>query len=102
MMIAMPATARSHFNDDIARAWAMYALAVTTEGTNVPLTQDLGRVAVAFGVGALDAYLCDAFADTLARCLKSARQHGTAIPDGYSKLALPIGPLMTDYAVNHN
>lgn len=59
-------------------------------------------MAVAFGVGALDAYLCDAFTDTLARCLKSCRRHGHAPPSGYSKLELPIGPLMTDYAVRHN
>jgi len=62
----------------------------------------MGRVAVAFGVGALDAYLCDAFTDTLARCLKSCRRKGQSPPKGYAELELPIGPLMTDYAVRHN
>lgn len=98
----MPATPRSHFDDDISRAWALHANAVSTEATDTPLALDLGRVAVAFDVGALDAYLCDAFTDTLARCLKSCRRNGHAPPPGYSKLELPIGPLMTDYAVRHN
>ena len=98
----MPATPRSHFNDDISRAWALHANAISTEVSNGPLALDVGRVAVAFGVGALDAYLCDAFTDTLARCLKSCRQNGHAPPAGYAKLELPIGPLMTDYAVRRN
>lgn len=98
----MPATPRSHFDDDISRAWALHANAVSAEPGDGPLALDIGRVAVAFGVGALDAYLCDAFTDTLARCLKSCRQNGHGPPSGYSKLELPIGPLMTDYAVRHN
>lgn len=98
----MPATARSHFDDDISRAWAMHALAAASEPTNRPLALDLGRVAVAFGVGALDAYLCDAFTDTLARCLKSCRRSGHGPSHAYGRLALPIGPLMTDYAVRNN
>jgi hypothetical protein len=98
----VPATPRSHFDEDVSRAWALHAHAVTTETADTPLALDIGRVAVAFGVGALDAYLCDAFTDTLARCLKSCRRNGHAPPSGYAKLELPIGPLMTDYAVRHN
>jgi hypothetical protein len=62
----VPATARSHFDDDIARAWALHQLAVSTDGADGPLATDVARTAVAFGVGALDAYLSDAFTDTLA------------------------------------
>ncbi len=98
----MPLTPRSHFDDDIARAWGMHTLAVNTDPTDAPLAADVGRVAVGFGVGAMDAYLCDAFTDTLARCLKSCRQNGHAPPTGYGKLELPIGPLLTDYAARHN
>lgn len=98
----MPTTPRTHFDDDISRAWALHTHAVATEGVDTPLALDIGRVALAFGVGALDAYLCDAFTDTLARCLKSCRQHAHAPPSGYAKLELPVGPLMTDYAVRHN
>lgn len=93
----MPSTPRSHFDDDISRAWALHGLAVATEHTNSALAEDTGRVAIAFGVGAMDAYLCDAFTDTLARCLKQCRREKQALPNGYKKLELPIGPLMTDY-----
>lgn len=98
----MPATARSHFDDDIARAWGMHALAVTSASTDVPLGTDVARTAVAFGVGALDAYLCDAFTDSLARCLKHCRRNGSQVPSGYARLALPLGPLLADYPVRSN
>lgn len=102
MPIAVPATARSHFNDDMARAWALHGVAVSSGATNMPLATDIARTAVAFGVGALDAYLCDAFSDTLARCLKHCRRSGDAVPAGYARLALPVGPLFNDYAVRAN
>jgi len=57
---------------------------------------------VAFGVGALDAYLCDAFADTLARCLTHCRVSGKSVPKGYAKLSLPVGPMFGNYAVRSN
>lgn len=98
----MPSTARSHFDDDIRRAWTMFDLAHATAGDDPHRSHDVGRVSVAFGVGAMDAYLCDAFADTLARCLRSCRQHGSALPDGYKKLELPVGPLMTNYRARSN
>jgi len=98
----VPATARSHFDDDIARALVMHALAGRTAPSDAPLATDVARTALAFGVGALDAYLCDAFTDTLARCLKHCRRSGAAVPSGYARLALPVGPLLTDYAVRSN
>jgi hypothetical protein len=98
----VPSTARSHFNDDIGRARAMHALAVSTSQSNATLAEDIGRVAIAFGVGAMDAYLCDAFTDTLARGLKSCRRTNRALPGSYKKLELPIGPLMTPYGQRQN
>lgn len=98
----MPSTARSHFDDDIARAWAMHTLAVSHGPTDMPLATDVARSSVAFGVGALDAYLCDAFSDTLARCLKHCRRSGSAVPSAYARLALPVGPLLENYAVRTN
>lgn len=80
----------------------MYDLAYETAGDDEPRSHDIGRVSVSFGVGAMDAYLCDAFADTLARCLRSCRQNGHVLPDGYKKLELPIGPLMTNYRARAN
>lgn len=98
----MPTTARNHFDDDISRARAVYALAVTTNQSDPTLAEDIGRVAIAFGVGAMDAYLCDAFTDTLARCLKNCRRTNRALPGGYKKLELPIGPLMIPYGKRQN
>lgn len=80
----------------------MFDLAVETTQTNTPRSDDIGRISVAFGVGATDAYLCDAFVDTLARCLRSCRQNGHNPPDGYRKLELPIGPLMAKYPARSN
>lgn len=98
----MPTTARAHFDDDIARAAAILAHARSIEPTNVPLATDLARSAIAFAVGALDAYLCDAFTDTLARCLRHCRTNSAPVPSGYAKLMLPVGPLVTAYAVRQN
>lgn len=96
----MPKTARKHFDDDIARAWALHALSAAE--TDPDLAADVARTAVAFGVGAMDAYLCDAFADTLARTLKICQRDKTDLPAAYAKLALPLGPLTKDYAVRAN
>jgi len=63
---------------------------------------DLARCAVTFGVGALDAYLCDAFVDSLARTMKQCRRDGTSLPSGYAKLALPAGPLLSSYKSRPN
>ena len=53
-------------------------------------------------MGALDAYLCDAFADSLARAMKQCRRDGKALPAGYAKLAIPAGPLLSSYKVRPN
>jgi hypothetical protein len=98
----MPSTPRKHFDDDINRAWAMHDLARATANEDIPRSDDIGRVSVAFGVGAMDAYFCDAFVDTLTRCLRSCRQNSHGPPGGYGKLELPIGPLMNDYPTRSN
>jgi hypothetical protein len=100
--VSVPKTARKHFDEDIARAWALHGLAAATQAKDADLALDAARTAVAFGVGALDAYLCDAFSDTLARSLKHSRQKRKPVPPGYQKLALPIGPLLGDYEVRDN
>jgi hypothetical protein len=98
----MPTTARKHFDEDIARAVALHALATRSATSDPAVATDVARGAVAFGVGALDAYLCDAFSDTLARCLKQCRRGKNKLPTGYRNLALPLGPLMADYASRDN
>lgn len=70
--------------------------------TAEPLRSDLARSAVSFGVGALDAYLCDAFVDSLARAMKVCRNTGRALPSGYAKLLIPAGPLLASYMARPN
>lgn len=93
----MPATARKHFDDDIARAWAIHE-----QAGDDALGADLARASVAFAVGALDAYLCDAFVDSLARTLKTCRRNGTEVPNAYGRLTMPIGPLLNGYEHREN
>lgn len=52
-------------------------------------------------VGALDAYLCDAFIDLLARTLKHARAQNIAVP-AYGNIAMPVGPLLGGYETRAN
>lgn len=95
----MSTTPLRHFDDDFGRAWAIHAAALTADE---PLRSDLCRSAIAFGVGAVDAYLCDAFVDSLATAMKRSRQEGKALPDAYAKLELPIGPLLATYKERQN
>jgi hypothetical protein len=93
----MPKTARKHFDQDMARARAILAEA-TGQGDGSPVAADLARAAVAFAVGAMDAYLCDAYVDSLSRCLKAHRQGKiSALPGPYGRELLPVGPLMAKH-----
>jgi hypothetical protein len=98
----VPSTARKHFDDDISRAWGVHGQAVGVEPTNAPLAADLARCSVAFAVGALDAYLSDAFVDSLTRVLKACRQKGASLPAAYGKLEMPVGPLIAGYQQREN
>jgi hypothetical protein len=94
----MPTTARAHFDDDIARAQAMLDEAVRLPASRAAVAVDLRRAAVAFAVGALDAYLCDAYIDCLTRCLRAYRQGTCAkLPADYGKELLPAGPLLAQH-----
>lgn len=96
----MPTTARKHFDDDIGRAWAVHGLASGIEDRE--LAADIARSSVALAVGALDAYLCDAFVDSLARTLKTCRQQSRPVPSAYGKLMMPVGPLLGEYEHREN
>jgi hypothetical protein len=96
----VPYTARKHFDEDIAAAWALHGQATSVE--DVEVATEIARASIVFGVGALDAYLCDAFVDLLARTLKHCRNTKTAAPAGYAKLAMPVGPLIGTYESREN
>lgn len=94
----MPATARRHFRGDIARAKAMldHARDLETAIADKRLVQDVRISAMALAVGALDAYLCDAYVDCLSSALQayaSGRWQG-ALPSHYAKQPLPAGVVL--------
>jgi hypothetical protein len=93
----VPTTARAHFDQDIARAEALLA---TSQINAIPpaVSVDIRRHAVAAAVGAMDAYLCDAYVDLLTVWLRHAQLTGAALPSAYGKEMLPAGPLVAAYA----
>lgn len=87
----MTSTFRRHFDEDIARAESLLELAngnasVMKAGTRA---DDLRLSAIAMGVGAMDAYFCDAYADCLALRLQSAKAGNLDLPKSYEKRNLP-------------
>lgn len=93
----MPSTARKHFDEDINRASAVHTLACRQpcgRAATALLKDDLLRSAWMFGVGALDAYFCDAYADLVARTLQAKnRQHTLKLTPAISKIVLPVGAI---------
>lgn len=83
------ATARQHFDQDLARARALRQHA-TPEGAG-ELRNDIMRAAWMMGVGASDAYFCDAYADLVARTLQAKQlQPAVALPDRLLNLKVPV------------
>jgi len=77
----MPTTARKHFGEDMKRARAVLLLGQREAPSDADLASDLARSSVVFAVGALDAYLCDAFVDVLARTMHDVQDEQAAAPD---------------------
>jgi hypothetical protein len=99
----VPKTARKHFDQDLQRVGSMLALALGQPAGSELLVGDLRRQAVAMAVGALDAYLCDAYADVLTRTLRACREGTLAnLPAGYYKTLLPAGPLLAKQYLREN
>lgn len=88
-----PWTPRKHFEEDMARVNALLGLAQQTEAE--PLRSDVARYAVAGAVGAMDAYLCDAYAGLLVTVIRGFTA-GTvaALPGPLQRETLPVGPLL--------
>lgn len=89
------ATAKRHFEEDIARARALEKHACRSAAT---LQADILRASWMFAVGATDAYFSDAYADLIARTLRAVdidsrkrkRKRTVKIPDRLSNLKLPV------------
>jgi hypothetical protein len=82
-------TAKRHFDQDLARARALRLhAAAQPEGE---LRNDIMRSAWMMGVGASDAYFCDAYADLVARTLQARqRQPAIQLPDRLLNLKVPV------------
>jgi hypothetical protein len=94
----VPTTFRTHFNDDIARAENIFyrSEAMLAAGEPGRLCLDVRLSAVAMAVGALDAYLCDAYVDCLTAVLRAyaANTWVGKLPSDYSRQLLPAGEIL--------
>jgi hypothetical protein len=102
----LPGTAFSHFQQDISRARAIVAHAdALPHGTAAQelLRGDLWRSAWMFGVGALDAYFCDAYTDIVAATIiAKSRQETLVLPDFFHDIRFPVRAILEPYANNIN
>ncbi|MBV9122223.1 MAG: hypothetical protein JO112_02540 [Planctomycetes bacterium] len=102
----MPATAISHFQQDLGRARAIAAHAdPLPHGTPAEqlLRSDLWRSAWMFGVGALDAYFCDAYTDIVAATIIAKSRHPALIlPEFFHDIRFPVRAILEPYANNIN
>jgi hypothetical protein len=94
----MPTTPKNHFDDDIARAFALHARAnaLQTAGDATQLPKDIRGAAVALAVGAMDAYFCDKFVDCLTKALQSysANTWIGPFPSSFRQQLLPAGEVL--------
>jgi len=97
----LPATALLHFHEDIGRAKNMVVFAdPLSRATSAEqmLHSDVLRSAWMFGVGALDAYFCDAYTDLVAATASSkSRQPGIVLPVWVYDIKLPLRAVLEDY-----
>lgn len=95
----MPATARRHFDEDIARARAIlqHATECTLPMTcNGHLPDDLLRSSWMFAVGAMDAYFCDAYVSLLARTIrgKNLQPSGVELPKFVNNTKVSVSSIL--------
>jgi hypothetical protein len=94
----MPTTAKNHFDEDIARAFALHARAKALQdaGDATQLPQDIRGAAVALAVGAMDAYFCDKYVDCLTTALQSYSEGTWAgpFPSAFRQQLLPAGEVL--------
>ncbi len=97
----MPTTALQHFEEDIARARSILALADPLPHANAAeqlLRSDLLRSSWMFAVGAMDAYFCDAYTDLVAATASSkTRQPAIALPKWVYEIKIPIRAVLEEY-----
>jgi hypothetical protein len=104
--VNVPATALRHFQQDIGRARAIVAHAAPLpHGTPAEqlLRGDLLRSAWMFGVGALDAYFCDAYTDIVAATITAKSRHpALVLPEFFHEIRFPVRAILEPYTNNIN
>lgn len=104
--MSVPGTAFSHFQQDIGRAWAIVAHADPLPHATAAeqlLRGDLLRSAWMFGVGALDAYFCDAYTDIVAATIIAKSNHAALVlPEFFHDIRFPVRAILEPYANNIN
>jgi hypothetical protein len=81
-------TALRHFQEDLARARSLVDHARGLDPST--LREDILRSAWMFGVGALDAFFCDAYGDLVARTLQAKQlDSGVSIPEKMLRVSVP-------------
>lgn len=102
----MPSTAFNHFQQDIDRARAIVAHAHSLPHSTPAeqlLRGDLWRSAWMFGVGALDAYFCDAYTDIVAATIIAKSHHAALVlPEFFHDIRFPVRAILEPYANNIN
>lgn len=84
-------TAKSHFDNDLARARAL----MNNAGSVPACADDMLRSALMFAVGACDAYFADAYADLISRVLRAKElQPAVALPDRLNNLRMPVTAIL--------
>lgn len=90
--------AKNHFDEDIARAFALHARAEVLEaaGDATQLPKDIRGAAQALAVGAMDAYFCDKYVDCLTKALQaySSGQWPGVFPSSFRKQLVPAGEVL--------
>jgi hypothetical protein len=102
----VPTTALRHFEQDIGRARAVAAhadrQALGTAAERL-LQGDLRRSAWMFGVGALDAYFCDAYTDIVAATIiAKSRYPALVLPEFFHDIRFPVRSILEPYTNNVN
>ena len=91
--LALLETAKSHFDNDISRSRTLLSHASGVADDD--LKKEIFRCALMYGVGAVDAYFCDAYADLITRAIRAKeRQKSVSIPDRLNNLTMPVADVL--------
>lgn len=93
-------TPKNHFDEDLRRARELFSHC--TQQPVGMLRDDIARSSWMMGVGAVDAYFCDAYADLITRSLQAKQiEPGVTIPDRLLNLKVPVVAIIRHNATDN-